>query len=210
MLAASKAYARRQAALPRPAHFDPGGSNGSLMRCGPTALPLLGRRDKIAEAARAVSDLTHADAYCGDSAVLWSLGIDRAIELGEKFTPGMVADGLEFIPAVRRQFWKDVIDAALSRPPSRFRQNGSAIGCFACALSAVAHGRDLEHGLQLAVRAGGDTDTTASVAGALLGAWHGALAVPSRWRKAIHGWPGWRARDLERLALEAAGGDPRP
>jgi ADP-ribosyl-[dinitrogen reductase] hydrolase len=33
--------------------------------------------------------------------------------------------------------------------------------------------------------AGGDTDTNAAIAGALLGAVHGRDAVPSRWRAAV-------------------------
>ena len=62
----------------------------------------------------------------------------------------------------------------------------------------------MEDGLQVAVAIGGDTDTVAAIAGALLGARHGASAVPARWRRALH-WPGMRAADLERRALEAAG-----
>ena len=46
---------------------------------------------------------------------------------------------------------------------------------------------------------------TAAIAGSLLGAWHGSAAIPPRWRKAVWGWPGMRAADLERIALEAAG-----
>jgi ADP-ribosyl-[dinitrogen reductase] hydrolase len=35
------------------------------------------------------------------------------------------------------------------------------------------------------VMAGGNTDTTATIAGALLGAVHGREAVPARWRRAV-------------------------
>ena len=52
------------------------------------------------------------------------------------------------------------------------------------ALSAVAHsGGSLEHGLQVAVASAVIADTVAAIAGALLGAIHGASAVPREWRR---------------------------
>jgi ADP-ribosylglycohydrolase len=46
-----------------------------------------------------------------------------------------------------------------------------------CALVAP----DLETGLRLAVNHDGDSDSTAAIAGNLLGAMHGAEAIPKRW-----------------------------
>lgn len=66
--------------------------------------------------------------------------------------------------------------------------------------------RHLQSALEAAVRAGGDTDTTAAIAGGLLGARWGASAVPARWRRILHGWPGYIARDLVRLAVKTAKG----
>ena len=40
---------------------------------------------------------------------------------------------------------------------------------------------DLEAGLRQVVEAGGDTDTNAAVAGAVLGARYGVSAIPERW-----------------------------
>ncbi len=57
------------------------------------------------------------------------------------------------------------------------------------------------------MRAGGDTDTTAAIAGGLLGARWGVSAVPARWRRKLHGWPGLNAKALVALGcLSAAGG----
>jgi ADP-ribosyl-[dinitrogen reductase] hydrolase len=203
--AASRAYGRRIAALPKPADWHPGMANGSLMRTGPVALPYLGDRDRVAAAAREVSDLTHFCPYAGDSCVIWSLAIHAAVELGEAFAPAMVSEGIAFLPADRQGFWSATIAEALRQPPARFGMNGSAVGAFQCALSAVAHARSPEDGLQQAVAAGGDTDTTAAIAGALLGAVHGASAIPRAWRKGLHGWPGLDADGLEQLALDAVG-----
>jgi ADP-ribosyl-[dinitrogen reductase] hydrolase len=203
MVRVSRAYARQQERTPRPRGWDPGSGNGSLMRTGPVCLPFLGDRKRIASAARTISGLTHADVWSGDACTLWSLAIADAVELGAKFTPAMAGDGLELIPAQRREFWAGVIAEALSglQPSSR---NGSAVGAFRCALHAVAHAESLEDGLQLAVSLGGDADTVAAIAGALLGARFGASAVPDKWRK-VRGWPGLDAAGLERLALSAAG-----
>ena len=66
--------------------------------------------------------------------------------------------------------------------------------------------RHLQRALEAAVRAGGDTDTTAAIAGGLLGARWGASAVPARWRRILHGWPGYTATDLVRLAVKTANG----
>lgn len=175
------------------------------MRTGPVCLPFLGDRARISEAARAISDLTHASPWDGDACVLWSLAIDRAIELGEAFTPAMVTDGLEFIPEDHRQVWAMLAEVALrARASAKFQVNGSCYGAFAAALWAVAHSEGLEDGLRQAVSIGHDTDTVAAIAGSLLGAMHGASAVPQKWRRRVFGWPSLRARDLERIALEAA------
>ena len=63
----------------------------------------------------------------------------------------------------------------------------------------VAHQRPdpVREGLFEAVRQGSDTDTTAAIAGALLGAAFGEDAVPDY---EIHGWPGMTGRDLADLA----------
>lgn len=54
------------------------------------------------------------------------------------------------------------------------------------------------------MHAGDDTDTVAAIAGALLGAAHGASALPAEWTEAVHGWPGLRADDLRDLARRVA------
>ncbi|MFG3301520.1 ADP-ribosylglycohydrolase family protein [Micromonospora chersina] len=53
--------------------------NGSLMRTAPVALAYLGDPEALAEAARAVSELTHYDPLAADACVLWCAGIRRAV-----------------------------------------------------------------------------------------------------------------------------------
>lgn len=51
----------------------------------------------------------------------------------------------------------------------------------------------LQDTLHVAVRFGDDTGKVAAIAGGLRGARCGASAVPWRWRRATHGWPGGTA-----------------
>jgi ADP-ribosylglycohydrolase len=49
----------------------------------------------------------------------------------------------------------------------------------------LLHAPDVEAGVVATVRRGGDTDTNAAIAGALLGAAHGRDAVPTPWRSLV-------------------------
>jgi ADP-ribosylglycohydrolase len=49
----------------------------------------------------------------------------------------------------------------------------------------LLHAESLETGVVNTVRRGGDTDTNAAIAGALLGAALGRAAVPAQWRNAV-------------------------
>ncbi len=190
-----------------------GAGNGSLMRTAPVALAHLGDDAAIAADARAISDLTHADPRAGDACVLWCVAIDRAVR--EQRLDG-IHDGLALLPDDRRGFWEDTVAEAERRPPATFIPNGFVVTALQAAHAAVTQTpvpagadacRHLRDALRAAVRIGGDTDTVAAIAGSLLGARWGASALPFAWRRLLHGWPGYRARDLVRLAvLTAAGG----
>ncbi len=176
--------------------------NGSLMRTSPVALAHLGDRAAIAEAARAVSALTHHDAAAGDACVLWCLAIDHAVRSGELD----VRVGLDEVDPS----WGALLDEAEQVEPSHYRtQNGWVVAALLAAWSAVHRATSLPDGLQRAVAGGGDTDTVAAIAGALLGARYGGSAVPFSTRRLLHGWPGLRSRDLAALAvLTVRGGRP--
>ena len=206
MSEAAAAYAARH---PRSA------GNGALMRTSPVALASLHDRGQTARAARAVADLTHADPLAGDSCVLWSEAIRVAVLEGRLD----VGAGLDLLPGERRDEWAGLLDDAQMRPASTFRPNGFTVTALQAAVAAITqtpvpdldpgHGRfpclHLQEALHAAVRIGDDTDTVAAIAGGLLGARWGASAVPWRWRRIVHGWPGLRSRDLQAFgsAIEA-------
>jgi len=187
--------------------------NGSLMRTGPIALPYLGDRDRIAEAAVAVSALTHADPLATDACVLWSIAVGEAVETGE--IPE-IRIGLDHLPPDRRDRWAAIIDEAETKRPGVFTPNGFVVTALQAAWSSITHtpvpadqpAQHLKTTLENAVRIGHDTDTVAAIAGTLFGAIWGASAVPDEWQEVMHGWPGYTTSDLVRLALAATPTDP--
>lgn len=199
-------------------HFDMGGQaagNGALMRTGIVALSALNDRDAAAAAARALAELTHADPLAGDSCVLWGEAIRVAVLEGRLDVTG----GLDLIPPDRRDRWAEALTQAQEQPPGTFARNGFTLTALQAAWAAIhttrTGGEDAGHlprALGAAVRVGHDTDTVAAIAGQLLGARYGVSAVPARWRRVVHGWPGLRARDLVALALDTVngGGQPSP
>ncbi len=199
-------------------HFtaNPSGSagNGSLMRTGPVALHRLGSPALVADAAMAISALTHGDPLCGEACAIWSVAIEQAVRTG---TFDGVRQGLAVLPPTRAAWWSARLDEAETRPPTSFRPNGYVVTALQAAWAVIAQTpvpadqpcRHLQQAVVAAVRIGDDTDTVAAIAGALLGARWGASAVPLGWRTLLHGWPGYQVADLVRLAVLAArGGSP--
>ena len=152
--------------------------NGSLMRTGPVALAHLGDAGAIVEAARAVSALTHYDPIAGDACVLWCLAIDHAVLTGELD----VRVGLPHVDAATGPPLLDEAEAARAERTSP-HSNGWVVAALQGAWSAVTAATASPTALGRAVSGGGDTDTVAAIAGALLGARYGASAVPPQWRR---------------------------
>ena len=180
--------------------------NGSLMRTGPVALAYLDDPAGLVEAAMGISALTHFQDHAQEACALWSLMIRHAVLTGELPSFDDVAP---WMPNV--DVWRERLVEAELRPPSAFATNGWAVGALQAAWSAITHtpipradpSQHLSDALTTAIRIGHDTDTVAAIAGALLGARWGMTAVPARWRRILHGWPGIDSRELERLAVLA-------
>jgi len=188
--------------------------NGALMRTGVVGLVALDDRDATARAARAVARLTHTDPLAAQSCVLWSEAVRVAVT-EQRLDVRAGLDLLDGEAATRWAAW--IADAELERPRTDLGQNGFTVTALQAAWHAIVTtsapegsgfaGRDhLVAALQAAVAIGGDTDTVAAIAGALLGARHGARAVPPEWAAAVHGWPGIGPRVLTALARRTAQG----
>lgn len=199
-----------QVAAEYAAEHENAAGTGALMRTCAVALAHLDDRVKLAEAARAVAALTHADRLAAESCVLWCEAIRVAVVGGQTDVRG----GLDLLPPERRADWARWIDDALVGPSSNFADNGFTVAALQAATSAIvltpaSHGHAGEHlqdALHAAVRIGDDTDTVAAIAGALLGAKWGATSVPEEWVERVHGWPGRTGADLVTLARVASHG----
>jgi len=201
----TSAAAMRERAAQLHAQTGRTAGNGSLMRTGPVALAHLGDSDAIAEAARAVSALTHHDPRAGEACVLWCLAIDLAVRTGR-------LDIRIGLPHVDADFWTPLLDEAKTVAPSYYaHSNGWAVAALLAAWSSLSQTANLGDALILAVQGGGDTDTVAAITGSLAGAGYGGSAVQFAWRRTLHGWPQLRGRDLIQLAyLTAHGGQAGP
>jgi hypothetical protein len=188
--------------------------NGALMRTAAVALNHLDDPQAAAEAARAVSDLTHADPMSAEACVIWTLAIRHAVLEGNF---DGVRQSLDHLPEDRALEWAILLDEAEASEPAYFDNNGWVVHALQAAWSAIVRTPmpELDPGrgsfpaqhfalaVEAAVRAGNDTDTVAAIAGSLLGARWGTSAVPLEWKRMLHGYPGYRARDLVRLAVHA-------
>lgn len=118
--------------------------NGSLMRTAPGALAHLGDPLAIAEAARAVSALTHHDPLAGDACVLWCLAIDHAVRTG-------TLDLHVGLPAVD-DAWAGWLDEAEEHAPAAFgpgggrAPNGFVVTTLQAAASVCSRAGSLEDG----------------------------------------------------------------
>jgi len=154
--------------------------NGSVMYCAPLGVTRANQPELLIEEAPALSRLTHWDGRCqtaclavtmataalvrgdaADAAVLDSLAVLSDREGGEE---------LEFL----------VGEAGRSRQIDGPDQ-GFTLFTAGIALQVVGEEQGFEDGLRYVVGLGGDTDTNAAVAGALLGALHGVGAIPPDW-----------------------------
>lgn len=211
---------RRAAARAHASSGGRTGGNGSLMRTAPVALAHLGDPEAIVAAATEVAALTHHDPVGGEASALWCLAISDAVLSGElPALAGLVAH----LPEPRRDFWQSAIRQAEEQQPVAFDSNGYVVTALQAAWSAIVHTpvpphrpaqgvfacQHLVAGLEAAVAIGHDTDTVASIAGALLGARWGYSAIPWSWRRMLHGWSGGTTKTLADLALlTVRGGRP--
>ncbi|SDJ87795.1 ADP-ribosylglycohydrolase [Cryobacterium psychrotolerans] len=185
--------------------------NSSLLRSAGVALAYLDDPVALAEAARAISALTHDQTDAQDACVLWALAVHHAVLHGEL----NVRVGLTALPRERQTPWWRRLDDADRLPPSAFDRNNGVVEALQGAWSSLVHldviaeiGQTdadfLRQSIENSVRAGRGATHVAAITGALAGARWGASAVPAEWRRILHGRPGLRAPDLVRLAVLAA------
>ncbi|HEY3121093.1 MAG TPA: inositol monophosphatase family protein [Vicinamibacteria bacterium] len=158
-------------------------ANGSLMRASP--LGIFAHALSAEQAARLGaqdSGLTHPNPVCGDAVSAYVVALAAAIGRGlspqEVYAEALACAGSRGSGAVA-----EALRRARDEPPRCDRDHqGWVLIALQNAFFEVLHAPSLEEGVVATVRRGGDTDTNAAIAGALLGAVHGRDAVPRQWR----------------------------
>jgi ADP-ribosylglycohydrolase len=162
-------------------------ANGALMRVSP--LGIYGWSVDTAELeqlARLDARLTHPSKVCQDANAVFVLTIARAVRTGEpasalyQFAHGWVKEN-----GISGKVAQAIRDANTAPPADFLAHAGWVLVALQNAFYQLLHSPSLAEGVIDTVRHGGDTDTNAAIAGALLGAVHGGEAVPSQWREAV-------------------------
>ena len=164
-------------------------ANGALMRISP--LGIFGshiRVNQVAEWAMQDAALTHPHPICQQANALFAMGIAYAVASGcgpEELYGHMKAGAIDRAIDVKLS---DAIDRAETEPPKDYlSQQGWVLIAFQNALYQLLHVRDLEEGVVNTIMQGGDTDTNAAIAGALLGAVYGKEGIPKQWIGTLQG-----------------------
>lgn len=157
------------------------------MRVSP--LGIFGATKGIANAARWASEdaeLTHPHPICVQANILYVVALVLAI--GGGHSPLEIYQQVKdwgsknnFHPALMSV----VSDAEFTPPQDYETQEGWVLVALQNAFYQALHARSAEEGIVETIMHGGDTDTNAAIAGALLGAIHGIEAIPGQWRDAV-------------------------
>lgn len=142
--------------------------------------------ERVAEYAQQDAALTHPHPICLQANALFAMGLANAIatgigaqELYEQIKKWAVDMRIE------APLMNAIVDASTHPPADYVQQQGWVIIAFQNALWQLLHAANLEEGVIDTVMRGGDTDTNAAIAGALLGAVYGRDAVPLQWIDAL-------------------------
>ena len=174
--------------------------NGGVMRCAPVAIAHRQDPDLLVSDSAMTCAVTHYAAICQWSCILVNAVIAALLNGAQpdlfRLMAAARADRCPDLAAIAHtdDIPTDVLDAidAGDPPPSGIdwllcdqRLIGHTLIAAQFGLWAAATPLGFEDALVASVAAGGDTDTNAAVAGAVLGARYGASAIPQRWLDCI-------------------------
>ena len=171
---------------------NPGRSagNGSVMRCIPVALRYHDEIERLIRVSTQQAAITHADDRCTWAAVAVNLAA-RELLHGNIYFIDEVLHRIGGAPrALRDAIHRVPREGEGDLPIAIEGEAGYVVHCVEIAFWFVTHDRTLEEALMFLAQAGGDTDTNAAVAGALLGARYGEAGLPPRWVGQVTGAEG--------------------
>lgn len=166
-------------------------ANGSVMRTAIIGL----KKENVAQTAEDVCKLTHFDPRCVGSCVIVSEIINHLIWHDEQLSYSQIMTiGNKYDKSITeyidKAFYNGIESLELDEPSSigyTLKALGSALWC-------LFHANDFEEGLLRVVNEGGDADTNAAVACAMLGAKFGYTSIPQKYTDELT-----RKNDLMRI-----------
>jgi ADP-ribosyl-[dinitrogen reductase] hydrolase len=165
--------------------------NGSVMYCPPLGAAYAQRPDALLDLGPRLSGLTHFDSRCGTGVLAVTITV-AALVRGEA-PDRAVGEALEAV--AEREGGEELeflVESVGGIRPIDGPDQGFCLFAAATGLQALTRGGTFEQELRRVVGLGGDTDTNAAVAGALVGAAAGLAGLPEP----------WLGRLIERAALE--------
>lgn len=190
--------------------------NGGVMRaavCGFPSFPSFWDVDAVDATASALCRVTHFDARCVASCACVSVAVAGLLQglAPEEAAQVALERGRRHLDDedVLAEFdWYTSPDRALDELElDEPRTIGFTLKTLGCGMWALRSGRDFRQAMTDVIRSGGDADTNAAVAGALLGAAVGFAGLPESW---ISGMPytswlsAWSLKPMFVLGLQGA------
>jgi ADP-ribosylglycohydrolase len=163
-----------------------GAANGGIMRTSVLGLWDFQHPDKIPTNTEAICRITHADPRCIGSCVIVALLINDLVK-GREVNQALFDD----IIAIAKRYDERIqsfIELALHAEDIAALElddehgMGYTLKTLAAGIWSLTHAESFEQGITSIILQGGDADTNASVAGALLGAKFGLSAIPKHWK----------------------------
>lgn len=155
--------------------------NGSVMRCAPIAMRFRSDPDRLISYSRDITRMTHADPRATWGAIALNQGIAYLLSGGE------IQNAIDI--AITEIEEPRVVSAMLDAKTLAYdhiNSGGFVLDTLTAAFWCALHKATAEEAIVTAVGMGEDTDTTAAVCGAIVGAAYGIDTIPERWRTPIH------------------------
>ena len=162
-------------------------ANGALMRISPLGIFCWNLDlESTSRFAQQDAALTHPHPVCLQANALFAMAISHLIS-GRRSPRDTYEDIKVWATEmkVEKTLMRAILDAPDSVPADYVSLQGWVIIAFQNALWQLLNAPSFEEGVVDTVMRGGDTDTNAAIAGALLGAAYGRHAVPSQWATTI-------------------------
>ena len=180
--------------------------NGSVMYCAPLGLGYANRPAELHELAPALSALTHFDGRCRTAVLAVTLGV-AGLTRGEPAEDAARNALTEVEDLEGGEELEFLVEAAGSSRAIDGPDQGFCLFTAGVAFQALVRGGDAEAELTRVVSLGGDADTNAAVAGALLGARDSVRGLPEGWLTRLEDADGIRSEAEALVPLAATPAD---